>query len=320
VPRVSIIIPTYNCARFIKQALNSALAQAYTDSEILVVDDGSTDDTKSIVDRYGQKVRYLYQNNKGVSSARNLALSKATGEFIAYLDADDAWYPQKLERQVAFLDANKECGFVHSEISVINEQDEVTHVRFNRETQRQVPQGYCLLDLIKQSHIQTLTVLERRKCIDRIGVFDERLRTHEDYIRWIQIAMAGWAIGYLAEPLAMYRWREGSLMANEIRLNEDLERIFEILLSEKSLASCHGEDAATFVRTRLYDVRRHLAYLHRIEGRRYDSRRRILRLIQERPSRAELYIELIKAYIPPAIAAKFRTFRKKVEQDQHSDV
>ena len=147
-PRVSVIIPSYNCARYLGRAIDSACEQTYMDYEIVLVDDGSTDDTKDVAMQYGQKVTYLYQQNQGLSAARNQGISKASGELLAYLDADDMWYPEKLERQVAFLDAHPECGIVHSEMSIINEQDEVLHVRFYEETQRSVPQGYCMQQLL----------------------------------------------------------------------------------------------------------------------------------------------------------------------------
>jgi glycosyltransferase involved in cell wall biosynthesis len=114
-PRVSVIIPTFNCARFLGRAIETALTQTYRDYELIVVDDGSTDETREVVASFGSKLRYLYQPNGGVYSARNLALSSANGELVAYLDADDMWYPHKLDTQVAFLDAHKECGLVHSD-------------------------------------------------------------------------------------------------------------------------------------------------------------------------------------------------------------
>lgn len=311
-PRVSIIIPTYNCARYIGRALDSVCAQTYKDYEILLVDDGSTDDTKDVVMQYGRKVAYLYQQNRGVSAARNHAISKASGELLAYLDADDMWYSEKLERQVAFLDAHQECGMLHSEISVINEQDEILHVRFNEETKRPVPQGYCLLELLKRSHIQTLTVVERRKCFDRAGVFDERLPIAQDYLHWIMIAAEGYGVGYLAEPLGKYRWRTGSLMGSPTRLLQDYVRICDILLQEKQFASQHGEEAAAILRNNLFRVQRNLAYLDRIEGRRVDSLRRILYLTKDWPGHTELYMDLVKACIPPLLEAKLRIFKKLV--------
>ena len=156
-PRVSVVIPTYNCEQFLDRTIDSALRQTYQDFEIIVVDDGSTDGTQSLVAGYGKAVRYVYQPNQGASAARNTALSQASGEFIAYLDADDLWLPEKLARQVEFLDAHPACGFVHTEVSVIDEQDNVLHARFNLETNRPVPQGRCMRDVLLRSHIQHMT-------------------------------------------------------------------------------------------------------------------------------------------------------------------
>jgi glycosyltransferase involved in cell wall biosynthesis len=297
-PRVSVIIPSYNCARYLGRAIDSANAQTYKDYEILVVDDGSTDDTKDVAMQYGRKLTYLYQQNRGVSAARNHAISKASGELLAYLDADDMWYPEKLERQVAFLDAHQECGMVHGEMSVINEQDEILHLRFYEETKRDVPQGYCVPKLLMRCHIQTLTVVERRSSFDRVGVFDDRLPIVQDYLHWIMIAAEGQAVGYLAEPLGKYRWRTGSLIGNYPRLLEDYVRIFDILLHEKPIASRHGDDCAAIIRARLYLVQRELAYLDRIHGRGDSAKRRLTNLIKERPWQFELYVDLVKAYLP----------------------
>jgi glycosyltransferase involved in cell wall biosynthesis len=301
-PRVSVIIPSYNCARYLGRAIDSVNAQTYKDYEILVVDDGSTDDTKDVAMQYGRKVTYLYQQNHGVSTARNHAISKASGELLAYLDADDMWYPEKLERQVAFLDAHQECGMVHGEMSVINEQDEILHLRFYEETKRDVPQGYCVPKLLMRCHIQTLTVVERRSSFDRVGVFDDRLPIVQDYLHWIMIAAEGQAVGYLAEPLGKYRWRTGSLIGNYPRLLEDYVRIFDILLHEKPIASRHGDECAAILRARLYLVQRELAYLDRIHGRGDSAKRRLTNLIKERPWQFELYVDLVKAYLPASLS------------------
>ncbi|MDN5940438.1 MAG: glycosyltransferase [Nitrospira sp.] len=309
-PRVSIIIPAYNCARYIGRALDSVCAQTYKDYEILVVDDGSTDDTKDVVMQYGRKVTYLYQQNRGVSAARNHAISKSSGELLAYLDADDMWYPEKLERQVAFLDAHHECGMIHSEISVINEQDEILYVRFNQETKRSVPQGYCIEALLRCSHIQTLTVVERRNYFERAGVFDERLPIAQDYLHWIMIAAGGQGVGYLAEPLGKYRWRTGSLMGNSTRLLEDYAQIYDILLQEKRFVSRHGEEAAAILRDRSFVVQRDLAYHDRIQGRNESAKRRLAGLIKERPGKFELYVDLLKAYLPAGLLSKLRALKR----------
>lgn len=296
-PRISIMIPTYNCGRFLGRAIDTALAQSYTDFEILVIDDGSTDNTRDVVARYGNKVRYFHQPNRGLSSARNLALSRATGEFVAYLDADDMWYPQKLEAQIAFLDAHKECGLVHSEVSVIDEDDKILHLRFNQETGRSFPHGYCLIDLLRRCHIQILTVLERRECLDRAGIFDERLAIAQDYHHWIKVALQGFAIGYLPEPLGKYRWRRGSLMSSQRRLLGDFTKIYEILQNEHRLEETHGVEIQRLVASQLYANQRQLAYLERLECSGTEARRRLWHLVRQWPFRLELYIDLAKSYI-----------------------
>lgn len=300
-PRVSVIIPSYNCARYLGRAIDSASAQTYKDYEILVVDDGSTDDTKDVAMQYGRKVTYLYQQNRGVSAARNHAILKANGELLAYLDADDMWYPEKLERQVAFLDVHQECGMVHSEMSVINEQDEILHLRFYEETKRSVPQGHCVQQLLMRCHIQPLTVVERRSSFDRVGGFDERLLVAEDYLHWIMIAAEGQALGYMAEPLGKYRWRTGTLIGNRPRLLEHYLRICDILLYEKPIASRHGAECSDILRARSYKVQRELAYLDRVEGRNESARRHLASLIKKRPSQFELYVDLLKTYLPASL-------------------
>lgn len=111
VPRVSVLIPCYNAGRFLGQALDSVLGQTYQDYEIIVADDGSEDDSAAVCARYPQ-VRYFYHAHSGISVTRNLAVSKARGALIAFLDADDLWHPEKLEKQVAYLDAHPECRLV----------------------------------------------------------------------------------------------------------------------------------------------------------------------------------------------------------------
>jgi glycosyltransferase involved in cell wall biosynthesis len=290
--------------------LHSALDQTYDDSEIIVIDDGSTDDTRERVRRYGEEVRYYYQSNKGVSAARNTGLSVATGELIAYLDADDIWYPHKLSSQVSFLDDNQHCGFVHSEVDIIDENDEIIHRKMNQTTGRSVPRGYCTLQLLKRNHIHDSTVLVRRKYVDRVGHFDERLKAVEDYLQWILISMEGAAVGYMDEPVAMYRVTKGSLSSSRRRMLENFLKLFEILLEEKSLGQRCGLDAVKIVLDRLITVRSELAYLYRTEGQTDDAMRLLLGLIRDRPLQAGLYVELLKTRIPLTLMTKIRIARQ----------
>jgi hypothetical protein len=301
--RVSVVIPTYNCADFIARAIDSVLDQTYKDFEVIVVDDGSTDNTADIMSRFEKRVRYLLQENKGVSAARNLAVLHATGELFAYLDADDKWYPQKLELQVRFLDTHPECGLVHSDVSVIDENDQIIHQRFNAESGRPVPQSYCLIDLLHRCHIQTLTVVERRSCFNEVGEFLKQLPIAQDYYHWIRTAIQGFEIGYIDQPLALYRWRRGSLMSSQTRLLQDLITICQLLLNDTTLEVRHGSWATAIVEDQLYRYERDLAYLDRAEGRAQIARRRLKRLIQKWPMRAELYADLLKSYLLTRTAA-----------------
>jgi glycosyltransferase involved in cell wall biosynthesis len=307
--RVSVIIPSFNCARYVGRAIESVLTQTYRDYEIIVVDDGSTDGTAETVSRYRDKVRYFYQANSGVSSARNLALKVSSGAFVAYLDADDLWNPEKLDRQMQFFDAHPECGLLHSDVSVIDEEDRIVHARFNAETARRVPQGHCTHDLLQRCHIQTLTVVERRECVEKIGGFDEQLPIAQDYMHWIRISLNGWAFGYIDEPLAKYRWRAGSLMGSRKRLLEDYETIYSVLLKEQAVVDRDDCDAGSIVMRRLCDTRRELAYIDRIEGNNVSARERIAWLIQQSPLRIGLYFDLIKSCIHPILWRKLLTIR-----------
>src|SRR4051812_26302017 len=112
-PLVSVVIATYNSGRFVGQAVRSVLAQTYRPFEIVVVDDGSTDDTAGVLAGYRDGVRYVYQENRGPAAARNRGIAEAAGELVAFLDADDEWHPEKLSRQWEALSASPRAGLVH---------------------------------------------------------------------------------------------------------------------------------------------------------------------------------------------------------------
>ena len=301
-PRVSVIIPTFNGAEFLGRALRSAFAQTYTDYEVVIADDGSTDDTRELLRPWEPKIVYAYQPHRGVSSARNLAISKATGEYLAYLDSDDMWYPDKLERNVAFLDQHPEYGLVHSDVTIVDGNGGVIFNSFNRDTKRQVPQGSCVMDLFERCHIQVPSVLERRTCYDLTDGFDGRVSPVEDYLHWIQIALDGQAIGYIDEPLAFYRRRTGSLSANQVNMEKALIRMFRILLEETALPNDLAPASQLVLRRRLAEKERALPYLFRCQGRNDLARRQAMSLIAAFPMELNPYLELMKASIPTTLA------------------
>jgi glycosyltransferase involved in cell wall biosynthesis len=309
VPRVSVIVPTYNCASFIERAIESAFAQTYADYEIIVVDDGSTDGTDALLARWHGRITSLRQANSGLSTARNTAAGKATGEFLAYLDADDVWYPTKLDHQIAFLDAHSECGMVHSELTVIDESDRILFREWYRESKSKPASGMCIMELLENLHIQVPTVVERRAIFDRIGGFDARQRRCEDYLHWMELLLDGHAVGYIDQPLAMYRRRSGSLSRGQAAMAAGLIGVFRTLIEENNLYQRIGTNGQEIVRRRMAALERRLLKCYRWEGRNDLARRAALNLIRESPAEANVYVEFLRACLPPIAAARLRKFR-----------
>jgi len=194
--RVSVIIPTYNRAHVLKSAVDSVLAQTFQDFELLIIDDGSTDNTREFVaTTYGDRVRYVYQENRGVSCARNLGIRRSSGEFIALLDSDDAWMPEKLERQIEAMALHPDISLCHTEEIWIR-----NGVRVNPKKKHRKYGGsifpYCLpLCVISPS-----SAVLRRSIFDEVGMFDETLPACEDYDLWLRITRAHDVL-FLDEPL-----------------------------------------------------------------------------------------------------------------------
>ena len=199
---VSTVIPTYNRAADCVVAVGSALAQTHADQEILVVDDGSTDDTEAVLRaRFGERIRYLKQANAGVSAARNLGIARARGEAVAFLDSDDTWLPDKLARQVAVLEARPAVGLVITSMLVVNPDGSVKE-RFSRRTT--IPtDGRVLPHVLRNPAMTPSTALIRTDVLRALGGFDPTLRTAEDLDLHLRIALRH-EVAVIDEPLVRY--------------------------------------------------------------------------------------------------------------------
>jgi glycosyltransferase involved in cell wall biosynthesis len=209
-PQVSVVIPTYNQARFIAATVESALAQTYPDVEIIVVDDGSTDDTQAVLSAYRDAVHYVYQQNKGLAGARNTGFLASRGDYLLFLDSDDLMHPDKLAVHVSLLEAEPSFGLVYSAWQQINADgtEVLGEVRPNR-------QGQLLKELLlRRFFFFASAAVLRRECIERVGLFDESLRWSEDADMWLRLARAGYAFGYIDQPLLQYRIHAGSMTAS----------------------------------------------------------------------------------------------------------
>jgi len=181
--KVSIIIPTYNRGWIIKEAIESVLAQDFIDFELIVVDDGSTDNTSEILHSYREDITVLRQNNKGVSAARNRGLSEASGRFIAFLDSDDLWLPQKLSRQVDFFNSNPDAMICQTEEIWVRNGVRVNPKKRHKKLSGMIFERSLALCLVSPS-----AVMIKRRLFDEIGVFDETLPACEDYDLWLRIS------------------------------------------------------------------------------------------------------------------------------------
>lgn len=207
---VSVIIPTYNRANLLPRALKSVLSQTYQPLEVIVVDDASQDNTSEVVEGFGEGTfRYIrHEENKGGSAARNTGIRAARGKFIAFLDSDDAWTPNKLERTLEVFASDPECGVVYSAHRIIRGSGTTEAHRANN------PEGWIRAELLKSAVVGTTSaVVVRRNCFARAGLFDESLPSCQDWDMWIRIA-EHCKFRRISEPLVRYYWHGDQISTN----------------------------------------------------------------------------------------------------------
>lgn len=224
VPLVSVIIPSYNYGRYVGQAVDSALAQTYPAIEVIVVDDGSTDDTRERLAAYGNRIRYVHQQNQGLSAARNTGIREAKGDYLAFLDSDDAFHPHKLELQMAYLRTHPETDLIATDMF---SDDKIVWCPVDA---AHVPATSVSLEAMAiKPRFAPSSVVAHRKCFDAVGVFDTTLRSVEDRDMWLRIA-SQFNMVRLDIPLTWYRVTPGSMSSHPERMEH-----FELLVLNRSL-------------------------------------------------------------------------------------
>jgi len=224
-PRVSVNIPCFNSAKFIKETIESVLAQTYTDFELIVMDDGSTDGTGGVVSSFGDpRIRYFYKDNEGLSETRNRAILESKGEYIAFLDHDDIWLPEKLKEQVEFFDSRKDHALIFSDsyVSVSGVRQKITYFERCRPKR-----GFIFEDLLlsDSNFIPLPTVMMRRDIFEKIGYFKKEFRIGEEYELFLRAADA-YKFDYIEKPLAEYRMHDNN---TSLRKDIFIKEAFEIL-------------------------------------------------------------------------------------------
>lgn len=185
-PKVSIIIPVYNGAIYMREAIDSALAQTYENVEVIVVNDGSSDDGKTdkVARSYGDRIRYFNKENGGVASALNLGIREMQGEYFSWLSHDDVYYPKKIEAEVNYLNGSPPGTIVYCNFELIDATSKV----FATDCCGSAPPEDFLYNLITKGHVNGCTMMIPKRCFDEIGVFDESLPTTQDYALWFLFA------------------------------------------------------------------------------------------------------------------------------------
>jgi glycosyltransferase involved in cell wall biosynthesis len=221
---VSVIIPNHNYARYIGEAVDGVLAQTYADIEIIVVDDGSTDNSEEILSAYGDRINVIFQQNQGVSAARNNGVRSSRGQYLAFLDADDSWMPQKLEKQVRAFEDQPDLGLVHVGVREIDAEGHGLRDRLDGLN------GDISADLLMFKRDGVLGggsgFVVPRAVFDEIGEFDTRLSTSADWDFFYQIS-SRYPIGFVPEVLVQYRVHSSNMHSNIAVMEHDMTLAFD---------------------------------------------------------------------------------------------
>ncbi len=230
-PLFSVIIPTYNREQFLEIALESVLDQTYQDFELIIVNDGSIDNTSDLIQSYDDKrIKYLYQPNNGVASARNLGLNFSKGEYIAFLDSDDRWNPQKLQITLNYIKRFPNISVFHTQ--------EIWYRRgmfLNQKKRHKKPSGYVFRQALALCCIGMSTAVIKREVFDTVGEFDETLPACEDYDFWLR-ATHEFAIKLIDEPLTIKNGGRADQLSSQWGLDRYRIKALEKMLTSNTLS------------------------------------------------------------------------------------
>jgi glycosyltransferase involved in cell wall biosynthesis len=229
-PKVSVIISTFNYGHFITRAVHSVLAQTFGDFELLVVDDGSEDNTRELVQQvHDQRLHYFWQHNQGPSAARNTGIRLARGEYLAFLDADDEWYPDKMQAQLEMICNQPQVGLVYGHCEYIDSQGHLIDTVRNRR------KGDLFIPLLRSNFITgtASSIMVRRACFDQLGGFSLELTAVEDWHLAVRIA-AHWLVDFVDQVVARIHYHPSSLSKNIERVKANTLKSLSLLETEYS--------------------------------------------------------------------------------------
>jgi glycosyltransferase involved in cell wall biosynthesis len=304
--KVTTLIPTYNCERYVCEAVESALAQTYPVHEIIVIDDGSTDDTRTALHPYAGTIKYIYQDNAGPPAARNTGIAHAAGDVIALLDSDDVWLPEKLELQIEYLRKHPDVGLVYSDNKTFDANGVIEEsVKVSRNVK--CPSGYIFPQLFADPPFQTSAVLIRKECFDKVGLFDTMLRMGDDYEFFLRVARS-YKMGYVDLPLAMYRQHvdQGTRSWGR-QLQQGIP--WEVMVLKRIIErdpAVVEELGKNVVNKRLSKAYFNLAYAKLSEGDHRSARRAVQEALRYWPTNPAYLRHYLMTFLTPRQLAKIR--------------
>jgi len=236
---------------YIYECVESSLNQDYENLEIIVVDDGSTDATPKILATFGQKIRYVRQNNAGAAVALNRGIQLARGEYIAWLSSDDVYMPGKIKAQISRFHEDNSLSLVHTDWIMINSEGEELE-RFHIQCP---PQELTALTLLTSNFINGSSVLIRRECFEKVGYFNENLKASVDGEMWLKLLHYGYKFGHVSELLLKYRWHPGNQSHNYYLMRQCKDQIMSHAIEMFSAQELFGSmfDSPEFDRDLAYE-------------------------------------------------------------------
>ncbi|MFH1230501.1 MAG: glycosyltransferase family A protein, partial [Planctomycetota bacterium] len=311
IPLISIIIPAYNRGHLLKRTIESVLTQTFHDFELIIVDDGSTDDTKEVVgnlQKRDSRIKYIWQKNSGAPARpKNTGIKNSKGEFIAFLDDDDEWLSQKLEKQIQLFrnSQKRNLGFIGCNAFIVNGK--------NNKTQEYITPRYknIFRKLLESDFIwSSSSIIIKRKVFDDIGLFDERLKMADDWDMWIRIARK-YDFDFVPEPLLKYFWHE----ENFTKTLGGLKRVQE----HEYILGKHENLYKKYPKTYSVGLRK-VGTLYLLNGDSKTARAYFIKAIKAAPLYARPYLNLVISLFGNKFYKKVLYQKRKISDDASSHI
>lgn len=308
--KIAVIIPCYNAQATINKTLESIFEQTYTSFTVYIVNDGSTDNTLDVINdfkqRYAEKIHIITQHNQGQAVARNKGIQESKEPYIAFIDSDDLWHPEKLQKQLKFLKSHVDIGLCYTQALEIDEKEnEIGVILINPSYKDK-----CFPYLILSNNIVASSVIVKRSVIAQVGLFDTSLNACENWDLWLRISQK-FSIDYLDEPLTYYRIHTNNMSNNSDRMYQNRKKVLE-----KHLLTLHSKDKLNNLTAKAFHKHHKLYGLQLVEELRLsEARRELIKAMCYNKLDIQSYKILLKTLLGKKIfllARKLRTSSPRI--------